>query len=125
MDVQRKSKKHLKKRQFYAPVSSLSFCKALYLLDDVSSFEGTFRRIILPLVQIGKKRDGKREKKSAYRRLNVYQKNLEQFQVNSRLNYWCFVADLTISLLEGKWKTFFEGFQLFLEFNIMLVFGNR
>jgi len=84
--VQRRSKKYLKKTQFYAPTPSLSFCKALYLLDDGQSFEDTFRRIILLLVQIGKKGDAKREKKSAYRRLYVCQTNLEQFQVSSRLN---------------------------------------
>ena len=55
----------------------------------------------------------------------MYQTNLEQFQLSSRLNYWCFVADLMISLLEQKWKTFFEGFQLFLKFTKMLVFRDR
>ena len=93
MVVQRRSKEYLIKTQFHALVPSLS------LLNDGPSFKDTFRRIILLLVQIRKKRDGKREKKSAYRKLYVYQTNLEQFQVSSCLNYWCFVADLTISLL--------------------------
>ena len=78
MLVQWRSKKYLKKTQFYASVPTLSFGKVLY----------------------GKKRDGKREKMSAYRRLNVYHMNLEQFQVSSRSNYWCSV--LTIALLEQK-----------------------
>ena len=69
MVVQLRSNINLKKTQFYAPAPSLSFFKALYLLDDVPSFKDTFRRIILLLVQIGKKRDGKREKKSAYLKL--------------------------------------------------------
>ena len=116
MVVQRRSKKYLKKTQFYAPVPSLSFCKALYLLVDVPSFEDTFRRIILLLVQIGKKRDVKGEKKSAYRRLYVYQTNLEQFLVSSRLNYCFFVAVLTIALPEQKWKTFFCSSPAILEF---------
>ena len=46
--------RYLKKTQFYAPPQSLSFGKTLYLLDDVPSFEDTFRRIILLLFQIGK-----------------------------------------------------------------------
>ena len=37
MVVQRRSKIYLKKTQFYAPAPSLSFGKALYLLDDVPS----------------------------------------------------------------------------------------
>ena len=125
MVVQRRSKKYLKKTQFYAPVPSLSFCTALYLLDDVPSFKDTFRRIILLLAQIGKKRDAKREKKSAYRSLYVYQTNLEQFQVSSRLNYWFFAAVLTIALPEQKWKTFFVALQQFSNFDKMLVFRNR
>ena len=56
MVVPAEVKDYLKKTQFYAPVPSLSFGKALYyLLDDVPSFENTFRRIILPLVQIGRR----------------------------------------------------------------------
>ena len=82
-------------------------------------------RIILLLFQIGKKRDGKWENKSANRRLYVYQRNLEQFQVSSRSNCWCFVAVLTIAPLEQKWKTFVAAFQLFSKFDKMLVFRNR
>ena len=93
----------------------LSCRRSLYLLDDGPSFKDTFRRIILLLVQIGKKRDGKREKKSAYLKLYVYQTNLEQFQVSSRLNYWCFVADLTISLLSTKMENIFRRFPAILE----------
>ena len=57
---------------------SLSFCKALYLLDDCPSFKDTFRRIIPLLVHIGKKRDGKREKKSAYLRYTAIREGLSE-----------------------------------------------
>ena len=107
--------RYLKKTQFYAPAQSLSFGKTLYLLDDVPSFEDTFRRIILLLFQIGKKRDGKWENKSAYRWLYVYQRNLEQFQVSSRSNYWCFVTVLTIALLQTKMENICCSFPAFFE----------
>ena len=51
--------------------------------------------------------------------------SLEQFQVSSRLNYWFFVAVLTIALPEQKWKTFFVALQRFSNFDKTLVFRIR
>ena len=55
----------------------------------------------------------------------VYKTSFEQFQVSSRLNYWFFVAVLTIALPEQNWKTFFVALQLFSNFDKMLVFRNK